>query len=150
MDKRQYRRPKLIGKGSYGCVYAPSMTCKNKQTNFFKPQESSATNNSSNHVSKLTQHKYADEEIGYASIMQKIDPKNKYHLPTPTKCDPTPRELKVVSQCSSARIDKQAAKKNTVMGNNHLQILQIKNGGIELEEYIQTWLEHGEIGRAHV
>ena len=68
-------RPAKIGEGSYGCVFKPSIKCKNEKSG------------NDTDISKLMVDNEADDEMSKYNEIQKIDRDNKYHL-TPRTCVP--------------------------------------------------------------
>ena len=72
---------KIIGHGSYGCVYKPPPKCKNNECLPSNPKCVKG-------VSKLTFEKEAKEEVEHVSMIDKIDPKQIYHIGDPVVCDP--------------------------------------------------------------
>ena len=66
---------KLIGQGSYGCVFRPMIPCKG------------ATKRIPGKVSKFLNKTEANDEIKENSILDKIDNKFLFHFQTPKKCD---------------------------------------------------------------
>ena len=67
----------VIGEGSYGCVHKQQIECKNDNT----------LNNDTN-VSKLMLYDNAITELNEFVTIGKLDPEHKYHLGTPSLCDP--------------------------------------------------------------
>ena len=73
---------KIIGKGTYGCVYKPPPKCKKIED--CPPTKEKCVKG----VSKLTFEKEAKEEIKHISMIDKIDPKQIFHIGNPIVCDP--------------------------------------------------------------
>ena len=69
----------VIGEGGYGCVHQPSIHCKKPPKPNFKY---------TNYVSKIMENKEAIKELHEFVIIEKIDPKNEYHLDKPILCAP--------------------------------------------------------------
>jgi serine/threonine protein kinase len=65
---RQQNAGGIIGKGTYGCVYRPSLKC------------GSANSPQNNETSKLLSHDEAAKEMSYSKLFNKIDPTQKYFL----------------------------------------------------------------------
>jgi hypothetical protein len=65
---RKRRGGGIIGKGTYGCVYRPSLKC------------GSTNSPRNNQTSKLLSHDEAAKEISYSRLFSKIDPTQKYFL----------------------------------------------------------------------
>lgn len=66
---------KLIGQGSYGCVFRPMIPCKGSNKRI--PGK----------VSKFLNKNEANDEIKENTILDKIDKENIFHFKTPKKCD---------------------------------------------------------------
>ena len=71
--------PKLIGQGSYGCVYYPPLPCKN--------QAACTSKYCKTGVSKLIESGEAEKEMKENVEIRKIDPDGKYHWAVEGKCD---------------------------------------------------------------
>jgi len=109
--------PKIIGQGSYGCVYDPSLTCKENPTNV----------NYTNKVSKLLTTKNARTELEEFVIVSQIDPNNEFHLESPTICSAgtTTSDIQLMAKC------KPVAEKDP----NNLSLLIFANGGSDLAQF---------------
>jgi len=109
--------PKIIGQGSYGCVYDPSLTCKGNPTNV----------NYTNKVSKLLTTKHANTELEEFVIVSQIDPNNEFHLESPTICSAgtTTSDIQSMAKC------KPVAEKDP----NNLSLLILANGGSDLAQF---------------
>jgi len=75
---------KLIGEGSYGCVFKPTMTCK--KTAKRKKQ------NYTNKIAKFMYKEDALKELAEYTIVKKIDPASEYFLGKPNMCSPDIKE----------------------------------------------------------
>lgn len=85
------RTPKLIGTGTYGCVYYPPIPCKNSCTSKY----------CNTGVSKLIEESEAKKEMEENATVRKIDPSGKYHWAVQQICDlPDDYEIPEVSKCS--------------------------------------------------
>lgn len=73
---RKQKAGKFVGKGAYGCGFAPSLRCAGDT----KPGE----------FSKLMELKYANEEYAVRSLLEPIDPKQIFFLYPLKLCKPTP------------------------------------------------------------
>ena len=73
---------KIIGKGTYGCVYKPPPKCKNPED--CPPTKEKCVKG----VAKLTFEKEAKEEVEHVSMIDKIDLNQIYHIGDPVVCDP--------------------------------------------------------------
>ena len=81
-ENKKDETPKLIGKGSFGCVYKPSIPCKESNTRI--------TNDGK--VSKIMDIKNANKEIKQTQKMYEIDPGFHYHVKMITMCKPNVSE----------------------------------------------------------
>jgi hypothetical protein len=77
---------KIIAKGSYGCVYKPSLRCKEPKDDDFYI----------NKVSKATGKINAITEVKEQAKLDIIDNEYKYHLPPPVMCT---ADMKDVRDC---------------------------------------------------
>jgi hypothetical protein len=68
--------PKIIGKGSYGCVHKPSLKCKTRKLNY------------KNKISKYMLKKHANIEMKEYDIIKKADPQKHTYLGKPIECVP--------------------------------------------------------------
>lgn len=73
-----------VGKGTYGCVYKPSLKCKEKKPPIFYE----------NKVSKATYKANAINEVREQSKIDKIDDSFIYHLHPPEMCEATEKGIK--------------------------------------------------------
>jgi len=109
--------PHLIGKGSYGCVYKPSLRCK----------QTAKTINYKNKISKYMLKKHANTEMKEYGSIHKADPKKYLYLGKPEKCTP------------SVDIDNRIAiKKCDLPGARFLEnyfILLMNDGGLNLADF---------------
>jgi serine/threonine protein kinase len=110
----------IIGLGSYGCVYKPSLYCDsnaNKPPAFYK-----------NKISKLMSSRALNDEMVEHKKIDEIDIKGEYHLKTPFSCDVDKKELKNVAKCA---IIKNPENLN-VTELARYKLLILENGGIDL------------------
>ena len=81
---------KLIGQGTYGCVYNPALKCKENI-------------NTTKKLAKLTFSDTAEDELREYAHISKADPNNKYYLGVPEVCtfDDTDENIKALrySKC---------------------------------------------------
>lgn len=106
--------PAVVGKGSYGCVYRPSLKCNNGVANH------------QDKISKLMLSKYAIAEMKEYDAISKIDTKNEYYLGKPILCRPDKSEENNIKKCmlSSASI---------TADNSSLLIMP--DGGMSISDY---------------
>ena len=120
---------KVIGEGSYGCVIAPSLECD---------QNMPVVDNNQN-VSKVMTTKHANDEFTEYETISRIDPTNKYYLGKPTICKPknTEENKAAIKQCDLDNLLADSPQEQSKSINmDELSILIMKNGGLNLEEYV--------------
>lgn len=117
---------KVIGEGTYGCVHKPSLRCNKTKKIDYKT-----------HVSKLMERKSAKQELSEFLLISKLDPKNEFHLGTPTMCRPDiqdPAILKGVEKCQRIKaID-------VVKTPDDYRLLILKDGGYDLSYFCKNFL----------
>ena len=123
---------KLIGDGSYGCVYNPPLPCNNsnKKTNTKKIRKQ-------NYVGKVfTDEDEALEEFTIMKKIQKFDKKGKYTIPVEDKCDVELRDPEVYEQLKKCELfQEEFAKRN--FESTYVQLVS-KYGGISLKDFVRT------------
>ena len=80
LSKTVKLKRKLIGEGSYGCVYKPAIPCKKTA----KHKQMKYTNK----ISKFMFTRDAHKELAEYMTVAKIDPNEKFFLGKPTLCSP--------------------------------------------------------------
>lgn len=121
-------KPKLIGKGTYGCVYYPSLKCKSK----------SKKNIYNNRVSKVMTQKDAKDELSeYENL--KIPGLEKYAIIGPVSCDPVYDNVlnESLKECNNNKI-KDLYEFDLFFNKNSLKLLLLENGGINLYDYMNN------------
>jgi serine/threonine protein kinase len=116
--------PILIGKGSYGCLYKPSITCHHSSENVASDFDYSK------YVSKLTKDTEAVRESSEIDKINQIDQEEKYHLGESFVCKPKINRgeyRRILSECNPI----------TTIPPTELRILLIKDGGKSLYDYIK-------------
>ena len=68
--------PHLVAQGAYGCVHRPALRC------------ATGTHSYRNKISKILTRREADTELAEYDKIERVDPLNYFHLPTPTQCVP--------------------------------------------------------------
>ena len=117
---------KLIGQGTYGCVYRPPIPCQDKRT-------------LENRVTKVMQKKDAMEEIKEMKEVDKIDPKSVFHLSKPEICEfgrITRSEVSALSKCRNINIanDSTPTQAKEKITKDKLILLQVEDGGKSLSD----------------
>lgn len=126
-NKNTVRRKggKYIGEGSYGCAYRPALLCKGE------------TVRRANTVSKLMKTKDAREELEENKYIDMIDPKFKFHLPTPEKCDPEKPDHIIDNNFEDCEIAMELKEKKPERWFQKLSILQMQDGGHSLSDALE-------------
>ena len=109
-----------VNSGTYGCVYKPALRCSNK------------TRGKRNHVTKLMSKDDADEELGHYNNITRIDPQYHFHLKLSDVCAPNSADYKAMLRCDSERVQRFTYSKDR--GREHLDLLVLKDGGVNLDE----------------
>lgn len=116
--------PKVIGEGTYGCVFRPAVQCKNKSIG-------------PNHISKLMKRKNALDELNEFQLLNKLDPQSVYHLGEQFVCEPNLDSEKVkqtiMNRCEN--IDIEDLEENP----NQYSLLIGKYGGPDLKNFCKQY-----------
>jgi hypothetical protein len=116
-----------IGVGKYGCVYAPSMPCKN----------SSGENVSAipNTIGKLMTHEDAQVEAKNWDLIKNIPNIEKYVATYYETCKPTELSMEQIKTkmylCDADRVKKELAKEQIAENEPNLDILIYENAGYD-------------------
>ena len=112
--------PKVIGKGSYGCVHKPSLKCKTRKVNY------------KNKISKYMLKKHANIEMKEYDIIKSADPTKYTYLGKPISCIP---------EYSFENTD---AILNCNLGTNiqDFSILVMNDGGENLEDFSKRFRQN--------
>lgn len=114
----------LIGQGTYGCVYSPSLTCKKKYVKKYYTNKISKATSSVNAINEIKKQEYIDNNI---------DPKFKYHISPPVNCVPDlsiNSNVKQLKQCDALKKDD-----GKIIPKNQISLLIMNNGGIDLKKF---------------
>lgn len=117
-----------IGEGTYGCVHREPIKCKDPLKIDYKGK-----------VSKLMEAKYADAEMQEYELIDRADPKYKFHMEAPVKCSPETNEvaLTAIDKCDDfSRMDV-----------DRYKLLIMPDGGVSLNEYVMQNVSKKEIER---
>lgn len=127
--------PKVIGEGAYGCVHKPALHCSNQLPNF----------NYDDYVSKLMIVENAKDELSEFVIIDKIDPKDEFHLGNPVLCEPKidKESSKNIGKCKDLKI------KNVVSRPNDYRLLLLKYGGYDLANFCKHHLSQMDKNKVH-
>jgi len=117
-----------IGEGTYGCVHREPIKCKDHLKIDYKGK-----------ISKLMEAKYAEEEMREYALIDRADPKYKFHMETPVKCKPETSEpaLVAIDKCDDFNR----------MDVDRYNLLIMPDGGVSLNEYVKRNVNKNEIGR---
>ena len=116
---------KKIGEGAYGCVYQPAIRCEG---NLSKKRNTGT-------VSKLLYSKNANAEYATKSLLQPIDPEQKYLLYPIKTCKPSPLPENVTEYESCA--------------DDNTTLIMYKYGGKDLTHFMID-LNDKAFGKTHV
>jgi len=113
--------------GTYGCVYRPSLLCRN------------STRIDPGSVSKLMTEVDAEEEMHHYTRMSLIDPTFSFHLKTPDLCTPNESELEEMLKCDSRRVQKYTHPASVLPKKRRefldkLKLLIIRDGGKDFDD----------------
>ena len=117
------KSPALVGQGSYGCVFRPTIPCGD-----------APNTNMEQKVSKVLTTANANNESREYNQIARADPKNEYYLGKPQKCSMSELDYKAFVENSGCRI----LKPNTTYSDYRL--LQYLDGGSDLEDFAQVHL----------
>ena len=111
--------PKLIGQGTYGCVYRPPVTCRNNSISI------------NGKITKLTTSKESVRELKEYSNMKSADPQNRYYLGVPETCVP---ELKSVpaKDLKSCDVYNSELKEKGALSPEDFRLIVMKDCGVDL------------------
>ena len=127
---------KVINSGGFGCIFDPSLKCENTEN---------SNESSHNKISKLMITKYAQYEYDqiekYNDLLNVIPNYNNYFLLNNFQlCKPdklTTNDLKGYKKCKN--IKKAINGKNINKSLNELMIINMPNGGINIEQFIKEY-----------
>ena len=128
---------KVVNSGGFGCIFSPSLKCENTELNKGKDPQ--------NEISKLMITKYAEYEYNqiekYRKMLNVIPNYNNYFLLNKFQlCKPdklTRNDLKGYKKCKN--IKKAINGKNINDSLNELMVINMPNGGINIEEFIKEY-----------
>ena len=111
---------KLIGQGTYGCVFRPMIPCKG------------SNKRESGKVSKFLVKSEAEKELKETQVLDKIDKDYIFHFKTPKLCDFNLKYKKEpgINDCMPF--------KNASSDFKRMKLLQMTDGGMELHIFLQN------------
>lgn len=115
--------PALVGQGSYGCVFRPTIPCVD-----------SPNTNMDQKISKVLTTSNADKESREYDQIARADPKSEYYLGKPQKCSMSEANYIAFVEKSGCRI----LKPNTTYSDYRL--LQYLDGGSDLDDFVRVHL----------
>lgn len=117
-----YEESKLIGQGTYGCVYRKPLECKNKQTinkNYGNPD----------YLMKLAKVSSLKKELEISKMLRKIDPLQEYFLYlSPKGCSVKPSLVDLSVKCHVLNREPHEQYKGYIL----------KYGGVTLRSFLDT------------
>ena len=113
----------LVGQGSYGCVFRPTIPCVD-----------SPNTNMDQKISKVLTTPNADKESREYDQIARADPKSEYYLGKPQKCSMSEADYTAFVEKSGCRI----LKPNTTYSDYRL--LQYLDGGSDLDDFARVHL----------
>lgn len=128
--------PKIVGHGTYGCVTKPMIPCSNTKDEK-KIDKSKPT------VSKVMYNEDALGELKEMEKIGKIEGIQKYIINVPTLCRPkdTDQFQKIVDKCTGLS-EQFYLNKSEGVSDNELRLLQMEDGGINVEDFVDKLLKH--------
>lgn len=116
-----------VGSGGFGCAYYPSLHCKDNIDIYGNQIIDSFYKNK---ISKATTENNAINEINEQVSIDNADSIFSFHLPPPVSCkiENTIENKKHIDECYPL--------KTRMVDINHTQLLLIKNGGMDLDKFV--------------
>ena len=114
---------KLIGQGTYGCVYKPAIPCTRRGKE------------ASDIVSKVMIKRHARDEAKELDKISSIDKKKEYYLGKPKQCNLDDEYVDYIMTNVDGIEDCKAIELGFLQG---IDILQYKDGGMDLSKFFQT------------
>lgn len=128
---------KVVGKGTYGCVYKPPMKCKGE------------VSREKNTISKLMDKSEAVKEVKEVSFIDNIDPDYEFHVKLQRICDPgipisgvdytIGEDGSVINTCPMLDdVLNQKGQSNIMnsLRNKDLKLVKYEDGGVNLATFI--------------
>lgn len=109
-----------VGEGTYGCVFKPSLKCKENISSY------------ENKVSKVMTNREANKELKEYDSIAKIKGLEKYAITQPILCKPIVDDnfISSVGQCNNPLI------KNVYKNKSHHSMLIYEDGGINITNFV--------------
>jgi len=135
-----------IASGGYGCVFKPNLACSNEPVNANTTEPMNGTMRSNTkYVSKLMFKKHATKEYNesqmFLDIIKRIENHNDYFIFPEAQCNP--KHLSDADKVDFNRkcisfIPKNINNQTVNDEINKLSVLQLPDGGIDLQDYIES------------
>jgi len=116
---RKHRGGSLIGQGTYGCIFSPSLKCKNEQTR-------------RKGISKLLTTYGATTEIENYKYIDKIDPYGIFHIPLDHICD---FDLENIDKKVDGNVKKECELFSHDPLGKDMKLLFFRDGGLDWNSY---------------
>jgi hypothetical protein len=148
-DKKYTSGGNALTSGGFGCLFKPALKCKNTNLN---------SNSNSNLVTKLMTKKHALDEFKqiqtFKSILQHIPNYHKYFLVDGfSKCEPaelTNDDLKDFDENCKALKKKDFTAANINYNLNEILALNMPNGGIDVDDYIDSFKDKSTLASLYM
>jgi len=129
---------KLIGEGSYGCVFKPSIPCNNYVGSYKKK------------ISKLMLTKDSLKEVEEYTMIANADKKGEYYTGNPLRCTikETPDVERAMKKCKI--IQKKLKNKTMKQVIDESSLLIIGDGGDDLEKWVRKIIKNKTIDRQQI
>ena len=130
-----HTKHKIVGEGTYGCVVKPALPCKTSDGEQNKSQET-------NILSKILRPQDAEDEMREIRKLKHIPDIEQYIIRFPKSCAPkyNAKFIRTVHSCKNEKIK--------TVKPHHLRLLQIEDGGVDLEHMIHHVLP--TMNKAHL
>ena len=134
-----HKKHKIIGEGTYGCVVTPELPCKHDDR---ESTSSSRRKTRKRFLSKILRPQDAEDEMREIRKLKHIPNIEQYIIQFPKSCTPKydSNFIRTVQSCKNEKIK--------TVKPQHLRLLQIEDGGVDLEHMIQHILP--TMNRAHL
>lgn len=125
----------LLGEGSYGCVFKPSLPCSTPP--------GSKNISYKNKISKLMLTKDSLKEVEEYTIINRVDPKGDYYTGNPIRCTlkESPDVERAIKKCKLAK------NKTMKQISQDSSLLIIGDGGLDLEKWVRNVVRKKNVGQ---
>lgn len=121
--------PEVIGEGGYGCVFKPSLPCRDKKISY------------KNKISKWMLSKNAIAELEEYAVIAKADRRSDFYTGKPIKCTlkQTPQVIQAMSRCKL--LQEKMKNKTAKQIAEETSLLIITDGGDDLEKWVKKMVK---------